>query len=366
MIERSRPEIARLSILRWRLPFACSTHNLKQWTSTRSVRGEHQLFLCTNIIAPLSGSGVIIAPSLPSSSSQDSSGTDSSLDPLNLHRLERLLEALNSQRSGRSHRSLNYAELRGVSAQATAPEDFSSTSTHHAVESTMTRLVEFSGGLLQQLEPLKRGERLIKSVDGQMEAVYVVGRKRGRGSYGIVHECTKMGPEQAPQPLVVKISKLAGASQVIVNSHRPPAAICSVLTKRFPPSRVRQKDSIILRGLGMPHTPSFVDFFKDSRHGVWCLVMEPACHGSLLDAVTEANYSDATAVEWVAQMLEAYMAVENAGVIHRDLFPRNWLVTKDPTDPTSRVLLTDFGVGQPYHPFARSTGVFQGIHSGCH
>jgi thiamine kinase-like enzyme len=53
-------------------------------------------------------------------------------------------------------------------------------------------------------------------------------------------------------------------------------------------------------------------------------------------------------------MVEAFIALEAAGVVHNDLHEGNWLVTK--ADHTGNILMNDFGRGRVRYGLEGATG----------
>jgi serine/threonine protein kinase len=111
----------------------------------------------------------------------------------------------------------------------------------------------------------------------------------------------------------------------------------------------------MLRQINSGRTPRVVESFTDEGRGVACLVMTPVCWGSLEKRIQDPRpYSEETAMRWVAELLEAYLELEDQGAFHGDLAVRNLLVTGP--EENASLLMTDFGLGMPYHPYAHTRG----------
>ncbi len=113
------------------------------------------------------------------------------------------------------------------------------------------------------------------------------------------------------------------------------------------------------------HHPGVVTVYDFGRDGDYLyLVMELVVGESLADRLETGWLPErAEAFEIAAQVADGLDAAHSAGVVHRDVTPRNILIAKDGCSPgggqTGRVVVTDFGI-------ARSLGeeTFELTHTG--
>jgi predicted Ser/Thr protein kinase len=86
------------------------------------------------------------------------------------------------------------------------------------------------------------------------------------------------------------------------------------------------------------------------------IVMEYVDGGTLKDLIHEGPMDEAQALPYVTQMLRALEHAHGAEVIHRDIKPRNIMLSADGT-----VKVTDFGLAKVHRSDSRET-VTQGVH----
>ena len=163
-----------------------------------------------------------------------------------------------------------------------------------------------------------RGRLFGVSVGEQHFGPWRVLSELGRGGQGQTFLVVGPGSEA---PCVLKLLTLAGVERW--------SAI-----ERF------KREVDVLRGLDHPQIPRWLDAFEDPDHGHWSLV-QAFVDGQTLDALRRAGPPPPPArlEAWLRSALAplGYLHSRVPPVIHRDLSPRNLIVSGD------RVHLVDFG-----------------------
>ena len=112
---------------------------------------------------------------------------------------------------------------------------------------------------------------------------------------------------------------------------------------------------------GLKHVCNVYDFVENSEQN--CIVMDLLSNNlAKVRKVLETNYSLKIAVQLLIEMLVAIEEVHNAGFIHRDVKPSNFVLSND----FKRVYIVDFGLAKKHldlhkNPLrARRTADFRG------
>jgi serine/threonine-protein kinase len=107
-----------------------------------------------------------------------------------------------------------------------------------------------------------------------------------------------------------------------------------------------QREAMHTSRLGHPSIVNVFDLVYDVD-GAPVMVMELLEGVTLHDHLRYSTVPVHTAIDWIAQVLDALAVAHAAGVIHRDLKPPNLFLTEDPAMPNGvRVKILDFGVAK--------------------
>jgi len=99
----------------------------------------------------------------------------------------------------------------------------------------------------------------------------------------------------------------------------------------------------ILQDVEHPHVIKLKEYFE-SAETVY-LVMEMVTGGELFDKITQIGcYSEATACELVANILDAVAYLHSQNIVHRDLKPTNLLLKSEEDD--TNIKIADFGLSK--------------------
>jgi Tol biopolymer transport system component len=114
-----------------------------------------------------------------------------------------------------------------------------------------------------------------------------------------------------------------------------------------------QREALLLSNLHYPNLPRVTDYFFISGQGQYLVMdfVEGDDLQSILDK-TGGPLSEEQVLPWVRQVCDAlaYLHSQNPPIIHRDVKPRNIIIT-----PTGRAMLVDFGIAKRYDPQTKTT-----------
>jgi len=150
----------------------------------------------------------------------------------------------------------------------------------------------------------------------------------GRGAFGIVKKCRRVGQGSAGETCAVKIiSKRKLADEQDVEDLRV------------------EVDCMRRLGLGSLNCIALYDTFEDDQNVY--MVMEMAEGGELHKRITQGQYTEAKAAKISRNILQMVAQCHAKYIVYRDIKPTNFLFT---TNSESAVLKgTDFGLAA-YHP----------------
>ena len=121
------------------------------------------------------------------------------------------------------------------------------------------------------------------------------------------------------------------------------------------PAALKQfsREARILANLTHPNLPRVTDYFIISDQGQY-LVMD-FVDGMDLDSMMlekGGRVSEEQAINWTSQMCDAlaYLHAQNPPIIHRDIKPKNVIITRD-----GKAMLVDFGIAKVYDPQLSTT-----------
>lgn len=105
-----------------------------------------------------------------------------------------------------------------------------------------------------------------------------------------------------------------------------------------------QQEAAVLANLSHPNLVGVTDFFEESGNAY--LVMDFIEGESLAARISrEGQQSEAQALAWADQLLDALEYCHGQGIIHRDIKPQNVIVR-----PDGRIILVDFGLVKLWNP----------------
>ena len=119
------------------------------------------------------------------------------------------------------------------------------------------------------------------------------------------------------------------------------------------------REASILFNLRHPNLPRVIDHFNLPGQGQY-LVMDYIEGEDLEELCVRGGgrLDESQVLPWIGQVLDAltYMHAQQPPVIHRDIKPANIKITKsnDPTQPSEKAILVDFGVAKIYDPSQRT------------
>ncbi|MEJ7594114.1 MAG: serine/threonine-protein kinase [Planctomycetaceae bacterium] len=151
---------------------------------------------------------------------------------------------------------------------------------------------------------------------------YLILEKLGSGGMAVVHKCWSIDPGQ-----MVAVKRLESNSQV--------------LRERL------EREARILRLLDDPRITQYVAYEPMEDGSGHLLAMEFIDGGTLRDQLKiHSRITPGLAIAWTVELLEALAHAHQAGVIHRDVTPRNIMVLRTVTEEGLPVKLLDFGLGK--------------------
>jgi len=147
---------------------------------------------------------------------------------------------------------------------------------------------------------------------------YTLGEELGRGSFSVVHKCTK---KETQETFAVKILEKESLGETRI--------------------ALIQTEIDILRSIDHPNIISLEQVLETESH--ICLVMELTEGGELFEKIMELQYySERSARLLMVQLFSAVQLLHSRGIVHRDLKPENLFLTSDEVD--SQVKIGDFGL----------------------
>jgi hypothetical protein len=167
-----------------------------------------------------------------------------------------------------------------------------------------------------------------------LEGRYRIEALLGRGGMGAVYYATDL---RFRTPVALKEN-----CAVTPDSHKQFAREAELLHRLRHPNLPRVTDHFAIAGQGQYLIMDYVEG-EDLKQ-----VM--AHHGAL---------SEAQALDWIGQVLDALQYLHSQGIIHRDVKPANVKIT-----PAGQVYLVDFGLAKVYDPAQRTTLGARGVTPG--
>eukprot|EP01119_Soliformovum_irregulare_P002356 TRINITY_DN12621_c0_g1_i1.p1 TRINITY_DN12621_c0_g1~~TRINITY_DN12621_c0_g1_i1.p1 ORF type:complete len:383 (-),score=83.71 TRINITY_DN12621_c0_g1_i1:644-1792(-) len=147
---------------------------------------------------------------------------------------------------------------------------------------------------------------------------YSLGEEIGRGSFSVVHRCTKKDTQET---FAVKILDKITLGETRIS--------------------LIQTEIDILRSIDHPNVISLEQVLETDTH--ICLIMELTEGGELFEKIMELQYySERSAKLILAQVLSAVQLLHSKGIVHRDLKPENLFLMTNEVD--TQVKLGDFGL----------------------
>ncbi|CAG9334218.1 unnamed protein product [Blepharisma stoltei] len=160
---------------------------------------------------------------------------------------------------------------------------------------------------------------------GKLRDTYRIGSKLGDGAFGSVRKITH---------------RVTGEIRAVKTIHKK--------TLRTEEERQTFFNEVsVLRALDHPNILKLYEFFQDEKN--YYLITELCSGGELFDRIiNNGSFSEATAAEYLRQILSVLAYCHERNVVHRDLKPENFLL--DTTDPDANLKVIDFGTAQFFRP----------------
>ncbi|CAG9321820.1 unnamed protein product [Blepharisma stoltei] len=160
---------------------------------------------------------------------------------------------------------------------------------------------------------------------GKLRDTYRIGSKLGDGAFGSVRKITH---------------RITGEIRAVKTIHKK--------TLRTEEERQTFFNEVsVLRSLDHPNILKFYEFFQDDKN--YYLITELCSGGELFDRIiNNGSFSEATAAEYLRQILSVLAYCHERNVVHRDLKPENFLL--DTTEPDANLKVIDFGTAQFFRP----------------
>ena len=147
-----------------------------------------------------------------------------------------------------------------------------------------------------------------------MEANYELGRKLGKGSFGVVHECTS------------RTTNFSYACKMIEKRQ---------LRDELDAEDVRREVRLLMRLAGHPNIVELHDVYEDDERVY--LVMELCKGGDLFDEIKKNGpFSERDACSVFRQLASCVAFCHANGIMHRDLKPENVLLLAPSPPPSSK------------------------------
>jgi len=118
------------------------------------------------------------------------------------------------------------------------------------------------------------------------------------------------------------------------------------------------REAHLLYELRHPNLPRVTDYFFVPGQGQY-LVMDFVEGRTLDEIVTYGPVSEARALVWLSQILDALEHLHKQNIIHRDVKPANVKIT-----PQGRAFLVDFGLAKVHAPQQLTTTGARGVSPG--
>jgi serine/threonine protein kinase len=114
-----------------------------------------------------------------------------------------------------------------------------------------------------------------------------------------------------------------------------------------------QREAQMLSNLHHPNLPRVIDYYFISGQGQY-LVMD-FVEGEDLQSILDnagSTLTESQVLPWIRQVCDAlsYLHHQNPPIIHRDVKPRNIIIT-----PAGQAMLVDFGIAKRYDPQSKTT-----------
>lgn len=154
---------------------------------------------------------------------------------------------------------------------------------------------------------------------------YLLQEEIGQGIFGITYKAVNQSNDQT----------------VVIKTFKPE------LPQQTDTSEIRKKflnEAQLLLEFSHPNIIPYREFF--SEDGVPYIVMDYVA-GKTLDKIVLPNnpLPEATAIKYIRQVGEALKVVHSKGLLHRDIKPRNLILSQD----NEQVILIDFGIAKGFN-----------------
>ncbi|OMJ74518.1 hypothetical protein SteCoe_26520 [Stentor coeruleus] len=156
---------------------------------------------------------------------------------------------------------------------------------------------------------------------GKLRDTYRIGNKLGDGAFGSVRKITH---------------RVTGEARAVKTIHK----------KNLKSEEERQtffNEVSVLRTLDHPNILKLYEFYQDDKN--YYLITEFCSGGELFDRIiSQGSFTEATAANYMKQILSVVTYCHDRNVVHRDLKPENFLLDTTADDANLKVI--DFGTAQ--------------------